>query len=238
MDVTEKPSGTVIPSPSGAGAQPTSEVNERLKRFVGADGGVDSSKLAPAYLELESVVGTQTHKLSALEKAYSALASRLETSSPAPAVAAPSTEEELEAMMREPKGFVRETVNSEIKPVAVAIQVALLEMEHPELKDAKFKEGLKDFISTLPVGMKSAFEDYETARFIIRMYKEQSGVKPNGSAQEVPHSESPSASAGAQIAGPVYSRTEVLKMMRERPDEYAKIADDVTKAYTEGRIKP
>jgi hypothetical protein len=229
---TELPAGATEEAPASEVVVP-----DELKRFADADGKIDITKVGSSYSELEKELYSNTQKLSALERSYNTIAEKAVQREEA------TPEDEYAEFARDPKGYTQKAVDSSVGETAVAIQSAILEMEHPELKDVAFKKGLQEYAKTLPPSVRGNLSNFDTARWAIKEFKDKlkeattATSTTGGGNSEVPHTESPSASTPSSKGGKTYTRTEIKDLMRNDPKAYAEQSDDITAAYREGRVK-
>lgn len=218
------------------------DVAKGLDKFKGSDGDIDVAKLAQSYQELERKLTEEAQRRAESEKAYALLAGVIGTPS------APENEGRVAPSypQQQPEPVEDEPLTArDAKPVVQA----LIGLAHPELsvdpatgkvKDEEFFNGLVGYMRTLPMYNQIAIAkgDFYTMDWAIRQYKAikaKSAVKGGASYNYIE-----GASAGdntKSTGGTVYSRRELTRLMAENPKEYARIADDIAKAYAEGRIK-
>lgn len=224
--------------------------DERLKKFVGADGKVDVEKLSQSYLETERMAHEATSKRAEAERAYAVLAEQLGDKSHGMAGVdgvAGRDGEDGERVTTAEKPLTR----ADAQPVVQG----MLELIHPEVafdpatnvpKNQKFWDGLVGYVKTLPLSVKQAIAagDFQAQDWAIKQYKAFSGATQKtgtatGSASqgERPNfieGASPSVDGGKKQ----WTKAEIDNLIQHNPKEYARIADtDIADAYKEGRVK-
>jgi len=239
-DLEGKAGTTSNTTGSSAGGE---SAGKGLERFAGSDGKVDASKLGTSYLELEKAHRDQGEKLSALDKSYKTLAVRIEAGvAPKAPVAAPKPEEEFSRLATDTRGYVEGVAGETVSGATSGIKLAILELAHPELKDPEFIKGMQEFTKTLPPAIQASVEDYGTADWIVRSYKAglNGGGEAEGGAGEPAvkpnFSERPGAGKRPAATGKIWTRGEIRTVMKNKT-EYAKVADDIARAYEEGRVR-
>jgi hypothetical protein len=236
-----KPGATVEiggqPSGGAGTPSPKSEVPKGLERFAGEDGKIDHTKLGQSFLEAEKTLYKQGQELSALKRMLDAYGS----ARPAASTVDPEEERgrEFERLVKDPKGYTEGVVHEGVANEAKAVKAAILRLAHPEMDDPKFKEGLDQFAATLPPHIQMALDDYNTADWVVRLYKQQiagaAGATPAGGGDSQ-HIESPSGSP--QGGGKkMYARSWIRNLQATNPDEYARLSDEIALAYKENRVK-
>lgn len=219
----------------GAGAEQGAGVPKGLERFAGQDGKVDLNKLGQSYLELERGFHGTKQEMAALQRAYSALAPKA-----APADPVEDVNQEMERFVQSPKKFTESVAQESINSQARQVKAAILELAHPEMKDPQFKKELQEFAAReLPPTMQANLDDYYTADWVVKLFKQQKqgaagAGADEGQASGSQHIESPSGSPSK--VGKTWKRSEILKMQHEHPDEYERQADAIAQAYDENRV--
>lgn len=218
-----------------AGAEQSIAVPKGLERFAGQDGKIDLNKLGEGYLNLEKGFHKSNQELSALQRAYQALAPKAEAPMADPEEA---RGREFENFVKDPKAYTEGVARASVSSEAKLVKAAILELAHPEMKDMAFKEGLNKFAATLPPNIQASLDDYNTADWVIKLYKQQ--YKPDEANANVErpssqHIESPSGTPPTK-GGKTYKRSEILEMQYKHPAEYEAKAEEISQAYREGRV--
>lgn len=128
--------------------------------------------------------------------------------------------------------------------------LAQLQGKHPDmneiLNDTKFAEWVKaSKIRTQLFVQADQGYDYEAADELFSLWKERAGVAKQTAAveQQARKQQLKAANTGSAkgtAEGPrkkVYRRADIIKLMRDDPERYQALADEIMKAYQEGRVK-
>ena len=128
--------------------------------------------------------------------------------------------------------------------------LAQLQGKHPDmneiLNDAKFAEWVKGSkIRTQLFVQADQGYDYEAADELFSLWKERASVAKQTVAveQQARKQQLKTANTGnarGTAEGPrkkVYRRADIIKLMRDDPERYQALADEIMKAYQEGRVK-
>jgi len=246
--MSDEVNNPTTPQATGAGTDsPAVSVPDKFKT---QDGSVDVAKLSQAYAEVEKKATLEAQKRAELERAYQLA---LATAGPAGVVGAP------EAGVADGRSS---TVGAEMDDEPITARAArpvvqtLLTLAHPELAlnesgepaNPEFVDGLVKYMRSLPPTIKQSIAagDFMTTEWAVREYKaltkaRTSTVSTNrtspGGAGTPNFIEGNSAGANSVNTGTVYSKSQIRDMMLNNPREYARIAEDVAKAYKEGRVK-
>ncbi len=235
MAIEEKTGGTAVSGgeqSGGAGGGSENAIPKGLEQFAGSDGKLDLNKLGQSYLKLNEGFQKKSRDYATLQRSYDALAPKKEEERVVDSEA--ERGRQFGELAEKPKEYIESIARSTTANEAKAVKSAILYLAHPELSDPEFKKGVDEFAATLPPVVQANLDDYYTADWVVKKYKE--GLKPAGEAAAAntggsPHLESPT--KGAPKVGKIYKRSDLRKMPRS---EYAKIAEDVAKAYEEGRV--
>ncbi len=207
-----------------------------LEPFIDADGKVDTTKLGQSYLELRKGFTDVSQKLSTLDQAYKTLAGKIESAVKSDVKPIYEPDKDVNRLLSDPREYVVETASNGMAGVASEIRMGLLELTHPEIKDLEFVKGLQEFSKTMPPAIMDQIENYQVADWVVRQYKARLAEGDGKSETErtgLPRVERPS--GGPKPGAKRYTRAEIRELMK-RPAEYAKVADDISLAYDEGRV--
>jgi len=241
---------------AGAGSIP-----KGLEKFAGADGALDVAKLSQSYLEVEKKATDESQRRSAAEKSYASLAESLSGGAGGDdaggdddagaggddADAGRSTDASKKTTV--PAVFTRQE--------AVPLVQSFIAMVHPEVAidpktndfaNKEFIAGLKKYVSGLPMAVKQSIAqfDYTATDWAIRQYKALQGAgvaarsgggsgAGTGAGQKVQFLEG--GSTGGTGEGKSWTHAEIRELHLHNPKEYAKQADEISKAFEEGRVK-
>lgn len=241
----EKPASTEGTEPKPA----DQAVPDDLKQFVGEDGKLDTSKIAQSYRELNKKFTSVSQEKSTLERAYQVVIGGKPVE-PDRRSTEGTGRISLEEVVADPTAAIEAGVKRTLKTEAAPIVQAVLEIAHPEVgidpetggwKDPEFVEGLQKYSASLPASLRTTLnEDFTTADWVIRNYKRlREGTKGKAGEsvlQKKPAQELESAAqARVKTGDKRFTKQEIEALMR-KPKEYEKVADEIGKAYEEGRV--
>lgn len=215
-------------------------------------GSVDISKAAEAYKQAEQKVTMTTQEKLDLQRSYEELAGRTGSREPAARTGEGSGTGRgltVDELLTDPSSALDKVVDAKLATAARPILDRLLEKEHPEIgrkadgtfKNPEFVDGLGKFAATLPYSVQQSLKagDYNTAMWAIEQYKTAvkgaATMATQSTEKGTPFSESgkaPTQTGG----GPTFKRSEIRRMVRENPKEYASRVGEIEKAYEEGRV--
>ena len=236
--------------------------SEKLNKFRNEDGTLDLVKLSQGYVESEKMAHEATTKRAEAERAYQlAVAEQDENRRRVDPYGAggdagepgrystqqPTSPDEAELGTEE---YVR---TEDAQPVIQAI----VETVHPEIsydfekgqyKDPEFMNGLKLYVARLPMNVKQSIRagSFESTDWAIRQYKLLRGKaqepNPNNSSQTAlggpkPNFSESSSSSQSEMGGKIWSKKEIKDLYTHNRAEYARRADEISKAYEEKRVK-
>ena len=125
-----------------------------------------------------------------------------------------------------------------------------LQSSHPDMKEvlsnSKFQEWIKasKIRTQLFIQADQAY-DYDAANELLTLWKERAlvaeqtvAVEKQARKQQLKSANTGSArGTGQTTKNKIYRRVDLIKLMREDPDRYASISDEVFEAYAEGRVR-
>ena len=128
--------------------------------------------------------------------------------------------------------------------------LAELQRRHPDmqgiLKDGKFAEWIKGSkIRQQLFAQADQQYDYEAADELFTTWKERQQVVGQTAANEKSERKKAVKAAstgnvrgsGEQSAKKVYRRSDIIKLMKEDPERYMSLSDEIMRAYSEGRVR-
>ena len=128
--------------------------------------------------------------------------------------------------------------------------LAELQRRHPDmqgiLKDGKFAEWIKGSKIRQQLFVQADQQyDYEAADELFTTWKERQQVVGQTAANEKSERKKAVKAAstgnvrgsGEQSAKKVYRRSDIIKLMKEDPERYMSLSDEIMRAYSEGRVR-
>jgi hypothetical protein len=128
--------------------------------------------------------------------------------------------------------------------------LAELQRRHPDmqgiLQDGKFAEWIKGSKIRQQLFVQADQQyDYEAADELFTTWKERQQVVGQTAANEKSERKKAVKAAstgnvrgsGEQSAKKVYRRSDIIKLMKEDPDRYMSLSDEIMRAYSEGRVR-
>lgn len=128
--------------------------------------------------------------------------------------------------------------------------LAQLRSDHPDmdqvLEDPKFAEWIKGSkVRTQLFVQADQQYDYDAANELFSLWKERSNiVQQTAKAERANRKSAVKAAATGNARGTaegsrkkVYRRADIIKLMKEDPERYSALSEEILKAYAEGRVK-
>ena len=125
-----------------------------------------------------------------------------------------------------------------------------LQSRHPDMneivQDGKFVDWIKSSkIRTQLFAQADRQYDYDAADELFTNWKERQGVVAQAASTEKDTRKAAVRAAstgstkgtGEQRAKKVYRRSDIIKLMKTDPDRYMSLSDEITQAYSEGRVR-
>ena len=127
----------------------------------------------------------------------------------------------------------------------------LLQQKHPDVKEIVANQAFQDWISRSQFRQR-LFEqadkqyDYEAADELFSLWKERADVvrKTKNAESTANRQQIKKAATGSTRSNPegqrskkIYRRADIRKLMKSDPDRYRDLADEILKAYDEGRVR-
>ena len=151
------------------------------------------------------------------------------------------------AINNHPKIKEAETYTKQYKQQATLAQ---LRSNHPDmdqiLQDPKFADWIKGsrVRTQLFVNADQAY-DYDSAHELFSLWKERSSiVQQTADAERASRKKAVKSATTGNARGTAersnkkrYRRADIIKLMKEDPDRYNALSDEILKAYAEGRVK-
>ena len=148
---------------------------------------------------------------------------------------------------RHPSILEAEKVNREYKQATAKAQLQKL---HPDMakvvQDARFQE----WVTASKVRQKLFHQadklyDYETADELLNLWKDrQTAVQQTANSEKLDRKQTvKNASVGtnkgssAPSSKKIYRRADIIKLMKDDPQRYLSLADEITRAYAEKRVR-
>lgn len=224
-------------------------IPSNLVKFVGADGKVDMAKLSQSYQEAEQKITATTQELA--EERRRQAERTAAPAQPTNVVKESGRKITLEDLATDPDAVIRSAVAETAAASGQPMAEAMIAIAHPEVavlpdgkyKDPEFVKGLQEWAKTLPVETQKSLanRNYSTMEWAVRQYKymrEKASTSTPDQTKPRPNFSESASSASSQVpAGKVYSRSEIRNMYVKEPAKYRALADDIAKAYNEGRVK-
>lgn len=219
--------------------------------------GKSASEIARMHMEAEKLLGKHSSEVGELRRAFDEFVTRER-----PVVPASATEEASDSVdfFADPDGALDSKIDSHPairKAEAAARQMEAqanlnrLESAHPDYKtvisDPKFAEWVKsDQVRVALFQQADQNFDFHSANNLISTWKEKVGVaavaveaeKSDRSRQvkEASTGSSKPSADGSKIQKKKYRRADIIKLMRDDPDRYEAIQDEIILAYREKRV--
>ncbi len=124
-----------------------------------------------------------------------------------------------------------------------------LEQKHPDMRDIVNTEDFAKWIkaSNIRTQLYARADrqyDYEAADELLSNWKERKGIVEQTAALEkqsrkvaLKSASTGNVSGTGETSKKIYRRTDIIRLMKNDPDKYADNADEIMKAYQEGRVK-
>ena len=151
------------------------------------------------------------------------------------------------AIDNHPKIKEAETYNQQYKQQATLAQ---LRSDHPEmdqvLEDPKFAEWIKGSkVRTKLFVQADQQYDYDSASELFSLWKERTSiVQETAKAERATRKNAVKSASTGNARGSaegsrkkVYRRADIIKLMKNDPERYAALSEEILKAYAEGRVK-
>lgn len=212
--------------------------------------GKDPVEILKSYKELEKKFHERDEEIGNYRKMFDQQVQQ-NFNKPAQQVKQPVDEKEnqklLEEMLANPQGFmqkVEQRILGNLGSLAAQHELQAIQAKHKEItSQPEFKEWL---INTVPMHIAQlADNDPKTYNWIVNQYQSaKAPQKAAASAREeatikrrVAENAAGLPTATAPRGKQVYTRSSIMKLMRENPAEYERLQPDIMQAYREGRVK-
>ena len=219
--------------------------------------GKSVEELVQMHQELEKFSGKQSTEVGELRKVVDNYIQTELTNQPAPQQQ--QQEDEDVDFFVDPQNAVNRAIDNhpKIKEAEAYTQqykqqatLAQLRSNHPDmdqiLQDPKFAEWIKGskVRTQLFVNADQAY-DYDSAHELFSLWKERSSiVQQTASAERASRKDAVKSATTGNARGTAersnkkrYRRADIIKLMKEDPDRYNALSDEILKAYAEGRVK-
>lgn len=121
--------------------------------------------------------------------------------------------------------------------------------KHPDYENVLQEDGFQQWVTSSPVRQKlfaqaNSQYDFEAADEIFGQYKERKQLIQGAKQQmndnkdaALKASSVPTGNKSAESSKKIYRRTDLIRLKMTDPNRYNELSDEITKAYTEGRVK-
>jgi len=224
------------------------EVPEKYK-------GKSTAEIVRMHQEAEKLLGKQSSEVGELRKVVD---DYIQTQLSTQETQATQADEEID-FFSDPDKAVERAINNHPK-IKEAEQIsnqyrqstatAELQKRHPDmqeiLQDGKFAEWIKGSKIRQQLFVQADQQyDYEAADELFTTWKERQQVVGQTAATEKNERKKAVKAAstgnvrgsGEQAARKVYRRSDIIKLMKDDPERYMSLSDEIMKAYREGRVR-
>lgn len=213
--------------------------------------GKSIKEIIQMHQEAEKLLGRQSSEVGELRKAVDSFIYEQQEKLKAP----PEPEVDFfddperavaKAIENHPKLKEAEQYNEQYRREAT---MAKLQQKHPDFREVVQDQNFADWIMASKVRQQLYVQadkalDFDAADELLSTWKErQQAVKQTVEAEKAARkSEVKKASTGnvrgsGETSRKIYRRADIIKLMKEDPDRYASMSDEIMKAYSEGRVK-
>ena len=236
------------PQPEETLEQPESDIPEKYQ-------GKSTAEIVRMHQEAEKLLGKQSSEVGDLRKVVD---DYIQTQLTDQETQATTADEEID-FFSDPDKAVERAINNHPK-IKEAEQISnqyrqstamnKLQTKHPEmqgiLQDEKFAEWIKGSKIRQQLFVQADQQyDYEAADELFTTWKERMQVVGQTAANEKSERKKAVKAAstgnvrgsGEQSAKKVYRRSDIIKLMKEDPDRYMSLSDEIMRAYSEGRVR-
>lgn len=125
-----------------------------------------------------------------------------------------------------------------------------LQAKHPDMQSILTDSGFNEWVTASPVRQRLFSQadkqyDYEAADELFSLYKERQQIaketvkveKQARKQQATQASTGGVRGSGEPSSRKIYRRADIIKLMKEEPDRYAAMNEEIRQAYQEGRVK-
>lgn len=202
----------------------------------------------------EQLIGSQGSEVGELRKVVDNYIQNQTVSSQAPKEPEPEID-----FFEDPKGAVNQAIESHPQVVAAKNEAAnmrrtssltQLQAKHPDMKDVLNAPAFAEWVKGSPIRLE-LYEradkgyDFEAADELVSNFKERAQVAQQAiqtetvARQNAVRQASTGSASGANTSGAkrVYRRTDIIKLMKNDPDRYEALNDEIMAAYREGRVR-
>ena len=228
--------------------EPTQELPDKYK-------GKSTADIVRMHQEAEKLLGKQSSEVGELRQVVD---DYIQTQLATPEAPQQNSEDEIDffsdpdkaverAISNHPKIKEAEQVSAQYKQNAAMSE---LQNRHPDMKDiledGKFVDWIKGSkIRTQLFAQADRQYDYEAADELFNNWKERQQVVGQTVANEKQQrkdtikaaSTGNTRGSGEQSAKKIYRRSDIIRLMKDDPDRYLSLSDEITQAYQEGRVR-
>ena len=246
-DINEEEVSQFTEEPVEEQASPEDDIPDKYK-------GKSTADIVRMHQEAEKLLGRQSSEVGELRSVVdSYIQTQLDTTS-----TPEETEEDIDFFSDPDKAVARAIKNHpSIKAAEKQTQqykqstaMSQLTSKHPEMQDIvsdpKFVEWIKGSkIRTQLFAQADTQYDYDAADELFSNWKERQGAINQTVATEKTErkkavknaSNGNTAGSGEANSRKVYRRSDIIKLMKDDPDRYMALSDEITQAYAQGRVR-
>ena len=201
----------------------------------------------------EQLIGSQGSEVGELRKVVDAYITNQTNNQP------PKEPEKEIDFFEDPKGAVNQAIENHPEVIAARQETAKmkrnasltqLQAKHPDMQQVLQAPAFAEWVKASPVRLElyqradQGF-DFDAADELVSNYKErtqaaQQVVQTETAArQQVVRAASTGSTTGANTSGAkrIYRRADIIKLMKNDPDRYEALNDEIILAYAEGRVR-
>jgi len=218
--------------------------------------GKDVKEIVRMHQEAEKLLGRQSSEVGELRKVVDDFIRTQTNNQTAPQQV--EEEDEVDFFVEPEKAVAKAIENHpEIQQAKQITQqmkqqaiVAQLREKHPDFAEIIQDTGFKDWVEASKVRTRLLLEadknyDFDSADELLSSWKERKGiVKQTQEVQEQERkrqlktaSTGTAKGSGEAPSKKLYRRADIIKLMQNDPDRYLQLADEITAAYAEGRVR-
>jgi len=218
--------------------------------------GKDVKEIVRMHQEAEKLLGRQSSEVGELRKVVDDFIQTQTNNQPAPQQV--EEDDDLDFFVEPEKAVAKAIENHpEIQQAKAITQqmkqqqiVAQLREKHPDFAEILQDNGFKDWVEASKVRTRLLVEadknyDFDAADELLGSWKERKGIVQQ--TQEVQNQErkrqlktastGTAKGSGEAPSKKLYRRADIIKLMQNDPDRYLQLADEITAAYAEGRVR-
>jgi len=218
--------------------------------------GKDVKEIVRMHQEAEKLLGRQSSEVGELRKVVDDFIKTQTNNQPAPQQVVEDDEVDFfvepekavaKAIENHPEILQAKAVTQQMKQQQI---VAQLRDKHPDFAEVLQDTGFRDWVEASKVRMRLLSEadrnyDFDAADELLSSWKERKGIV--NQTKEVQEQErkrqlktastGTAKGSGEAPSKKLYRRADIIKLMQNDPDRYLSLADEITAAYAEGRVR-